>query len=166
MLLLNSEMPLLRSSAGKTRPPPPGRRHAVILCFVLRNSRMRDCGSPCNAEKYNKPESPAGFSSQRYWPDNIRSGFSVTASFLPGTGAYKNKVRQAEAEQQVQEAQLSRDRTAGYTQKQTARLDVGKASLCCSFTKKRDWKTLAAIIEAATLSYHAGNRFARTEPAF
>ena len=77
----------------------------------------------------NKPEFSGRFFSQRIWgAKDPFTGFSVTAAFpLFGRSAYRNKVKAAEAEANIQQRQFDYDRQVWTTQQLQARQEVEKS---------------------------------------
>jgi cobalt-zinc-cadmium resistance protein CzcA len=106
----------------------------------------------------NRPDFAVRLFSQRLWgANNPFSGFSVTASFpLFGAGAYRNKVRTANAEKEVQEKQLAYMSQRLNTQKQNALMETEKNSAMLAFYEQTGLKQAKEIIRAATLSYNSG----------
>ncbi|MBN9484338.1 CusA/CzcA family heavy metal efflux RND transporter [Chitinophaga sp. 212800010-3] len=106
----------------------------------------------------NKPEFSGRFFSQRVWgAKDPFSGFSVMASFpLFGTGAYRNKVRVAVAEKEVQEKALSYQTQVFQTQRASAIADIEKNYTLLNFYETSGLKQAEEIISAASLSYRTG----------
>ncbi|MGX5817083.1 CusA/CzcA family heavy metal efflux RND transporter [Chitinophaga lutea] len=110
------------------------------------------------AKNENLPEFSGRFFSQRlYGVNDPYSGFSVTASVpLFGMGAYRNKVRTARAEADVQRKQLEYDRQVFTTQQQQMTKAVEKSGRMLSFYERSGLKQAQDIISAATLAYRSG----------
>lgn len=106
----------------------------------------------------NKPDFSGRFFSQRVWgASNPFTGFSVMAAFpLFGTGAYKNKIKVANAEVQVQQKQLAYQTQQFNIQKQTALTEIEKSDAMIQFYEATGLKQAEEIIKAATLGYKSG----------
>lgn len=106
----------------------------------------------------NKPEFSGRFFSQRLWgaKDPV-SGFSVSAAFpLFGAGAYKNKVKLAQAELAVQQKQFEYGKQVFTTQQAQAEQEVYRNSSMLSFYESSGLKQSESIIKASSLAYRAG----------
>ncbi len=106
----------------------------------------------------NRPEFSGRFFSQRLWgaPDPF-TGFSVTAAIpLFGAGAYKNRVRVAGAEKEVQEKQLAYQMQQIETLQKNALTNIEKYRSMLAFYESTGRKQAEEIIHAATLSYRSG----------
>lgn len=106
----------------------------------------------------NKPEFSGRFFTQRLWgaPDPF-SGFSVSAAFpLFSSSAYRNKVKAAEAEVAVQQRQMDFQSQQLSTQKRQSITEIGKSLSMLRFYESSGLKQSEEIIQAATLSYKAG----------
>jgi cobalt-zinc-cadmium resistance protein CzcA len=106
----------------------------------------------------NRPEFSGRFFSQRLWgAKDPFTGFSATVAFpLFGTGAYRNKVRVANAEKEVQERKLAYQSQQFETQQANAQSELEKANALLQFYEKSGLKQADEIIKAASLSYRAG----------
>ncbi len=106
----------------------------------------------------NKPEFSGRFFSQRLWgAKDPFTGFSVTAAFpLFGAGAYKNKVKTAQAEMAVQQKQFEYESQVLTTQKLQLQQEVDKNYSMLSFYETTGLKQAEEIIKAASLAYRAG----------
>lgn len=106
----------------------------------------------------NKPELSGRVFSQRLWgASDPFTGFSVTAAIpLLGAGAYRNKVRAAAAEKEVQEERLVYQQQVLETQKTGAWADMEKSAALLGFYESSGLQQAAEIIGAATLSYNTG----------
>jgi cobalt-zinc-cadmium resistance protein CzcA len=106
----------------------------------------------------NKPEFSGRFFSQRLWAaEDPFTGFSVTAAFpLFGAGAYKNKVKTAQAEMAVQQKQFDYESQVLTTQKLQLQQEVEKNNSMLSFYETTGLKQAEEIIKAASLAYRAG----------
>lgn len=106
----------------------------------------------------NKPEFSGRFFSQRLWgAKNPFAGFSAMASFpLFSTGAYRNKVRVAAAEKEVQEKTLSYQTQLFQTQRASAIAEIEKNYSLLNFYETSGLRQAEEIISAASLSYRTG----------
>jgi len=106
----------------------------------------------------NKPDFSGRFFSQRlYGVSDPFAGFSVTAAFpLFGSGAYRNKVKAARAEVQVQQKKYDYDKQVLNTQQLQAQMEVEKNNSLLSFYETTGLKQAGEIIKAASMAYRAG----------
>jgi len=106
----------------------------------------------------NKPEFSGRFFSQRLWgAKDPFTGFSVMASFpVFGSGAYRNKVRVAVAEKEVQEKTLAYQTQQFQTQRASAIAEIEKNYSLLNFYETSGLRQSEEIISAATLSYRTG----------
>ena len=106
----------------------------------------------------NKPEFSGRFFSQRLWgAKDPFTGFSVMASIpVFGTGAYRNKVRVAVAEKEVQEKTLSYQTQLLQTQRASAIAEIEKNYSLLNFYETSGLRQSEEIINAASLSYRTG----------
>ncbi len=106
----------------------------------------------------NRPEFSGRFFSQRLWgAQDPFTGFSVTAAFpLFGSGAYRNKVKFAAAEKEVAEKTLTYQTQVLQTQRTTAVTEMEKNIAMLNFYESTGLKQSTEIIDAASLSYKAG----------
>lgn len=106
----------------------------------------------------NKPEFSGRFFSQRLWgAKDPFTGFSVTAAFpLFGAGAYKNKVKTAQAEMAVQQKQFDYESQVLTTQKLQLQQEVEKNNSMLSFYETTGLKQAEEVIKAASLAYRSG----------
>lgn len=106
----------------------------------------------------NKPEFSGRFFSQRLWgAKDPFTGFSVTAAFpLFGAGAYKHKVKTAQAEMAVQQKQFDYESQILTTQKLQLQQEVEKNNTILSFYEATGLKQAEEIIKAASLAYRSG----------
>ena len=106
----------------------------------------------------NKPDFSGRFFSQRlYGMNDPYTGFSVSAAFpLFGASAYRNKVKAAQAEVQVQQNQLTYQSQLFTTQRQQALTGIDKNKTMLLFYESTGLKQADEIIKAATLSYRSG----------
>ncbi|GEP97742.1 acriflavine resistance protein B [Chitinophaga cymbidii] len=110
------------------------------------------------ARNENMPEFSGRFFSQRlYGMSNPFTGFSVTASFpLFGAGSYKQKVRVAQAETNVQEKQYAYNLQVFNAQRANALKEVEKNVSLLKFYETTGLDQAEEILKAATLAYRAG----------
>jgi cobalt-zinc-cadmium resistance protein CzcA len=110
------------------------------------------------AKNENRPEFSGRFFSQRlYGMKDPFSGFSVTASIpLFGLGAYRDKVRAARAEADVQQKQLEYNKQVFNTQQLQMTREVEKNNRMLVFYERSGLKQAQDIINAATLAYRSG----------
>jgi cobalt-zinc-cadmium resistance protein CzcA len=125
----------------------------------LMQQNINIAGSNIAVQKnLNRPEFSGRFFSQRlYGASDPFSGFSLTASFpLFGMGAYKNKVKAAEAEQQLQQTQLEYQQQVFNAEQQQLLARIQKSQAMLQFYETIGLTQSEEIIKAATLSYTAG----------
>jgi cobalt-zinc-cadmium resistance protein CzcA len=85
------------------------------------------------------------------------SGFSVSASFpVFSLGAYKSKVKAANAEMEVQQRKLEYETQVFQTNKGNALAEIDKNSALLQFYESSGLKQADAIIKAASLGYRTG----------
>lgn len=106
----------------------------------------------------NKPDFSGRFFSQRlYGLSDPFSGFSVAAAIpIFGNGAYKNKVRAAQAEMQVQQKQFDLEKQLFNTQQIQAQKAVERNMSLLAFYEQSGLAQAKTIIQAATLAYRSG----------
>jgi len=106
----------------------------------------------------NKPEFSGRFFSQRlYGMSDPFSGFSVTASFpLFGMGAYRSKIKAAQAEAVIQDNQLKYETQLWQTQQQQLQKEVEKNNSMLAFYESTGLNQADQLIKAASLAYRAG----------
>lgn len=106
----------------------------------------------------NKPEFSGRFFSQRlYGVNDPFTGFSVTAAFpLFGAGAYRNKVKAAEAEAEVQRKQYEYGRQVFTTQQLQVLQEVQKNNRLLAFYETSGLRQSEEIIRASSLAYRGG----------
>jgi cobalt-zinc-cadmium resistance protein CzcA len=106
----------------------------------------------------NKPDFSGRFFSQRlYGLSDPFSGFSVAAAIpIFGSGAYKNKVRAAQAEMQVQQKQFDLEKQLFNTQQIQAQKAVERNMSLLAFYEQSGLAQAKTIIQAATLAYRSG----------
>lgn len=106
----------------------------------------------------NKPEFSGRFFSQRLWgAKDPFTGFSVSAAFpLFGAGAYRSKVKVAQADMAVQQKQYDYNKQVLSTRQLQMQQEVVKNKSMLSFYESTGLKQAEEIIKAATLAYRAG----------
>ncbi|MGE8301313.1 MAG: efflux RND transporter permease subunit, partial [Sphingobacterium paramultivorum] len=127
--------------------------------LVLQQQNVNIASSNISVQKNtNKPEFSGRFFSQRVWgAKDPLSGFSVSASFpVFSLGAYKSKVKAANAEMEVQQRKLEYDTQVFQTNKGNALAEIDKNSALLQFYESSGLKQADAIIKAASLGYRTG----------
>jgi cobalt-zinc-cadmium resistance protein CzcA len=127
--------------------------------LVLQQQNVNIATSNISVQKNtNKPEFSGRFFSQRVWgAKDPLSGFSVSASFpVFSLGAYKSKVKAANAEMEVQQRKLEYETQAFRTNKGNALAEIDKNSALLQFYESSGLKQADAIIKAASLGYRTG----------
>lgn len=127
--------------------------------LVLQQQNVNIASSNISVQKNtNKPEFSGRFFSQRVWgAKDPLSGFSVSASFpVFSLGAYKSKVKVANAEMEVQQRKLEYDTQVFQTNKGNALAEIDKNSALLQFYESSGLKQADAIIKAASLGYRTG----------
>jgi len=106
----------------------------------------------------NNPEFSGRFFSQRLWgAKDPFTGFSVTAAFpLFGAGAYRNKVKVAQADMAVQQKQYDYEKQVLNTRQLQLQQEVDKNRSMLSFYETSGSRQADEIIKAATLAYRSG----------
>jgi len=127
--------------------------------LVLQQQNVNIATSNISVQKNtNKPEFSGRFFSQRVWgAKDPLSGFSVSASFpVFSLGAYKSKVKAANAEMEVQQRKLEYETQVFQTNKGNALAEIDKNSALLQFYESSGLKQADAIIKAASLGYRTG----------
>lgn len=106
----------------------------------------------------NKPDFSGRFFTQRlYGLSDPFSGFSVAAAIpIFGSGAYKNKVRSAQAEMQVQQKQFELEKQLFTKQQTLAQKAVERNMSLLTYYEQSGLEQAKTIIKAATLAYRSG----------
>lgn len=106
----------------------------------------------------NKPDFSGRFFTQRlYGLSDPFSGFSVAAAIpIFGSGAYKNKVKAAQAEMQVQQKQFDLEKQLFNTQQIQAQKAVERNISLLTYYEQSGLEQAKTIIKAATLAYRSG----------
>ncbi|GEP93029.1 cobalt-zinc-cadmium resistance protein CzcA [Chitinophaga terrae (ex Kim and Jung 2007)] len=110
------------------------------------------------AKNENRPEFSGRFFNQRlYGKPDPYAGFSVTAAVpLFGMGAYRNRVKTAQAEAAYQASQYQYESQRFETQLQQALQEVQKNRNLLQFYESAGLMQAEEIIKASTLAYRAG----------
>lgn len=127
--------------------------------LALQQQMVNIAGSNITVQKRsNLPDFSGRFFSQRLWgASNPYTGFSVTAAFpLFGTGAYKNKIRVANTEVEIQQKQLALKTQQLNTERQTTLTEIEKSQAMLQFYESTGLSQAEEIIKAATLGYKSG----------
>ncbi len=106
----------------------------------------------------NKPDFSGRFFSQRlYGIKDPFTGFSVSVGIpLFSQGAYRNKVKAAQAAVQVQEQEMLYQQAQFHHQKKQALAEIQKAEEMLLFYETTGLRQAEEIIRAASMSYEAG----------
>lgn len=160
MVLLNREefiwplaIPLEKLSTGTAEQ---GRDHPLLA--LQRQSVDIASANIAVQKNTNRPELSGRVFSQRLWgaPDPF-TGFSVTASVpLFGAHAYRNRVKVAAADKEVQERTLAYQEQKMQVQRATALTELEKNNALLTFYEQSGLNQADEIIRAATLSYRSG----------
>jgi len=127
--------------------------------LAVQEQNVNIAASNINIQKNtNKPEFSGRIFSQRLWgAKNPYTGFSVMASFpVFGTGAYRNKVKVAVAEKEIEEKTLSYQTQQLQTQRTSAIAEIEKNLSLLNFYETMGLRQSEEIINAASLSYRTG----------
>lgn len=110
------------------------------------------------ARQENKPDFSGRFYSQFLWgADNPYSGFSVSAAFpLLGLNAHRQKIKLAEAEVGLQQAQYDYTLQNLASAREQAMEEVSKNKKALDFYNSTGLRQADEIIKASSLSYQAG----------
>ncbi|ADY50682.1 heavy metal efflux pump, CzcA family [Pseudopedobacter saltans DSM 12145] len=159
MILNRNEWLLPVASPLKRLDVTLAENNAPHPLLVLQEQNVNIASSAIKVQKNtNRPEFSGRFFSQRLWgAADPFTGFSVTASFpLFGTGAYRNRVKVAAAEKEVQEKTLAYQTQLLQTQESSANAEMEKNRSLLNFYETSGLKQAEEIINAASLSYKAG----------
>lgn len=110
------------------------------------------------ARQENKPDFSGRFYSQVLWgADNPYSGFSVSASFpILSLNAHRNKIKTAEAEVELQQAQYNYTLQGLISEREQSRQEVEKNRKGLQFYELTGLQQADEIMKASTLSYRSG----------
>lgn len=128
-----------------------------LLALQSQNINIANAGIGV-VKNENKPEFSGRFFTQRlYGLSDPFTGFSVTAAFpLFGAGAYRNKVKTAQAEALIQQKQYDYESQILNTQRLQQQMEVEKNNSLLLFYESSGLKQADEIIKASTLAYRAG----------
>lgn len=160
MQLLNSDSAFLSTEAPLEKlvyAPLSSDSLHPILALQQQNVNIANAGVSV-VRNENKPDFSGRFFSQRlYGLNNPFSGFSVGAAIpIFGAGAYKNRIRAAQAEMQVQQKQFDLNKQLFTTEQIQARKAVERNMSLLKFYEETGLKQANTIIQAATLAYRSG----------
>lgn len=150
-------LPLMIPLEKLSMPGPGNDSVHPVLSLQSQNINIANAGIAVMRNE-NKPEFSGRFFSQRLWgaKDPV-SGFSVSAAFpLFGAGAYKNKVKLAQAELAVQQKQYEYGKRVFTTQQAQAQQEVYRNNSLLAFYESTGLKQAEEIIKASSLAYRAG----------
>ncbi len=160
MMLLNSNEWLLPLAEPLEKMKPEEGDEAAHPLLSLQQQNVQIASSNIAVQRNtNKPELSGRFFTQRLWgASDPFTGFSVTAAIpLIGAGAYKSKVRAAMAEKEAQEEMLAWQSQQLETEKAASASEVQKNAELLGFYESSGLQQASDIIEAARLSYNAGD---------
>jgi cobalt-zinc-cadmium resistance protein CzcA len=160
MQLLNTPELMLPVIATLEKLPAPGSlKDSIHPVLALQSQNVNIANAGIGVIKNeNKPEFSGRFFSQRLWgAKDPFTGFSVTAAFpLFGAGAYRNKVKVAQADMAVQQKQYDYDRQVLSTRQLQMQQEVEKNQSMLSFYESTGLIQADEIIKAASLAYRSG----------
>ena len=140
-------------------PMPFGNSDSMhpLLALQQQNINIATAGISL-VKNENKPEFSGRFFSQRlYGVSDPFTGFSISAAFpLFGSGAYKNKIKTAQAETAVQQKQFEYEKQVINTRQLQMQQEVEKNRSMLLFYETSGLKQADEIIKAASLAYRAG----------
>jgi heavy metal efflux system protein len=159
MQLLNTNetmLPVL-TPLEKLLMPAVGDSTHPLLVLQSQNINIANAGIGVMKNE-NRPEFSGRFFSQRLWgASDPFSGFSVSATFpLFGTGAYRNKVKVAQADMAVQQKQYEYDKQVLGAKQIQMQQEVTRSNSLLSFYESTGLKQAEEIIKAASLAYRSG----------
>lgn len=160
MLLNRNEWLLPQAGSLKKIETGPADDPALHPLLSLQQQSIQIASSNVAVQRNSgRPELSGRVFTQRLWGANDPyTGFSITAAVpLLGAGAYKNKVRAAEAEKEVQEQMLAYRQQVLETQAAASLADVQKNAGLLEFYEASGLQQASEIIEAARLGYKAGD---------
>jgi cobalt-zinc-cadmium resistance protein CzcA len=160
MQLLNtneSMLPVIQPLEKLSMPRLAGDSLHPVIELQKRNINIASAGIAV-IKNENKPELSGRFFSQRlYGVSDPYSGFSVMATFpLFGSGAYRNKVKTAQAEASVQQKQYEYNLQVFSTQRSQAQQEAEKHNRLLLFYETTGLRQAEEIIKAASLAYRSG----------
>jgi cobalt-zinc-cadmium resistance protein CzcA len=160
MQLVNANEMMLPVMMPLEKLPMPGIANDSthpVLALQSQNINIANAGIGV-IKNENKPEFSGRFFSQRLWgAKDPFTGFSVSAAFpLFGAGAYRSKVKVAQADMAVQQKQFDYNKQVLNTRQLQMQQEVVKNKSMLSFYESSGLKQAEEIIKAATLAYRAG----------
>lgn len=160
MQLLNTDQRFLPlDSALQKLPLPAGITDGSHPVIELQKQQVAiaDAGVSL-AKNENKPDFSGRFFSQRlYGLSDPFNGFSVSAAFpIFGAGAYRSRVKAAQAEVEVQQTQLAYSEQVYQTRRMQAQQEVGKNNALLAFYETTGLVQAAEIIKSSTVAYRLG----------
>ncbi|MBS1928596.1 MAG: CusA/CzcA family heavy metal efflux RND transporter [Chitinophagaceae bacterium] len=160
MLLMNTrnEILPLEKDLEKLNPAPiaENSNHA-LLAPQQQNIQIAEAHVEVQ-KKLNMPEFSGRFFSQRLWgaPDPY-TGFSITAAIpLLGRGYYKNKVKAANTQKEIEQNKLNWQLAQLNADRITAIEEVERNGTMLQFYETTGLEQSTAIIKAAMLGYRSG----------
>jgi heavy metal efflux system protein len=160
MQLLNTNetmLPVLTPLEKLVMPVASGDSLHPVLALQSQNIHIAHAGIGV-IKNENRPEFSGRFFSQRLWGANDPfSGFSVSAAFpLFGSGAYRNKIKTAQAEVALRQKQYEYDKQVLGTRQMQMQQEAEKNNSLLSFYETTGLRQAEEIIKAASLAYRAG----------
>ncbi len=160
MQLINTNEMMLPVMMPLEKIPMPGMANDSthpLLALQSQNINIANAGIGV-IKNENKPEFSGRFFSQRLWgAKDPFTGFSVSAAFpLFGAGAYRSKIKVAQADMTVQQKQYDYSKQVLNTRQLQMQQEVVKNKTMLSFYELTGLKQAEEIIKAASLAYRAG----------
>ncbi len=160
MQLLNTNeamLPVIRPLEKIPVPGAAGDGIHPVLTLQSQNITIANAGIDV-IKNENKPEFTGRFFSQRLWvASDPFTGFSVSAAIpLFGAGAYKNKVKVAQADKAVQQKQYEYDKQVMTNRQFQMQQEAERNMSTLFFYEATGLKQAEEIIKAASLAYRAG----------
>jgi len=159
MQYLNTPEPVLPLLSPLRKLPLPVDSDSIHPTLALQQQNIQVANASIAViRNENKPEFSGRFFSQRVWgARDPFTGFSVSAAFpLFGSNAYRNKVKAAEAEKNLQQKQFEYDQQLWNTRQMQLWQEADKNSSMLSFYESAGLKQAEEIIKAASLAYRSG----------
>ena len=128
-----------------------------VLALQAQNVNIANAGIAV-VRNENKPDFSGRFFSQRlYGSKDPVTGFSVSVAFpLFGAGAYRNKVKVAQADMALQQKQYEYDKQVLSTRQLQMQQEVAKNKSMLTFYESAGLRQADEIIKASSLAYRAG----------
>jgi cobalt-zinc-cadmium resistance protein CzcA len=160
MQLLNVQQRYLPADSALQKLPLPesiAQASHPLIELQKKNVAIADA-SVSVARNENKPDFSGRFFSQRlYGLSDPYTGFSVTAAFpILGAGAYRNRVKAARAQADVQQSQLTYAEQILQTQLAQTQQEVEKNLALLDYYETTGLAQAAEIIKSSTLAYRQG----------